>query len=77
MEYLEDYLSIEIINALEVELRKVYDNEEFVICTLSELQNDDEAKKLIDFLKTNTITQNTRYKVTIFQLQMEKNRTNN
>ena len=74
MEYLEDYLSEELIDALDAEFKKIYDNEEFCLCTLSELKNDDEALKLLNYLKTHTITKSTRYEVTLFQMRMEKER---
>lgn len=75
MKYLEDYISEEKIDALEIELKKLYDNEEFITCTLSALENDREANLLLDFLKSNNLQSNERYKVTLFQMQLEKNRT--
>lgn len=74
MKYLEDYLSEEKIDTLEAELKKIYDNEEFITCTLSALENDVEADLLLDFLKSNKLQSNERYKATLFQMQLEKKR---
>ena len=74
MEYLEDYLSEDMIDALESELRKVYDNEEFVMCAVSALNSNEEADQLLNFLRSNTIAPDERYKVTLFQMKLEKKR---
>ena len=74
MKYIEDYVSEKLIDAIDVELKKVYDNEEFSICCLTSLENDDDARLFLDFLRTNNITKETRYKIVIFLLDMEKAR---
>ena len=74
MKYIEDYVSEQLIDEIDAELEKVYDNEEFAICCLSSLDSDDEARLLLDFLKTNHLTKENRYKIIIFLLDMEKAR---
>ena len=76
MEYLEDYLSEELIDKLEIELKKVYDNEEFAICIMSGLNNDVEALEMLNYLKENNFTSKERYKIILFHCDIEKRRKN-
>ena len=77
MEYLEDCISEELIDQLDIELKKIYDNEEFALCILSGLENDNEAIKMLNFLKSNDISEEQRYKVILFHSQIEKERIQN
>ena len=77
MKYIEDYVSEELLDEIELELKKIYDNEEFILCSFSSLNNDNEAHKLLDFLKTNDISREERYKVIMFLLDMENSRFDN
>ena len=74
MKYLEDYISEELIDCLEIELKNIYDNDEFTIGIMSMLENDSEAKELLDYLKNNNFTEETSYKVALFQLDLKSKR---
>ena len=53
MEYLEDYLSEKMIDDLTYEIAKIFDDDLYIISTLSAFENDEEAQLLLDYLRSH------------------------
>ena len=51
MEYLEDYLSEEMIDELTAKIANVIDDDAYILSTLSAFDNDEQASELLKFLQ--------------------------
>lgn len=74
VEYVEDYLSDDVIDRVEAAISKILDDEDFFTSVFSLLDSDEEAEKMLHYLSE---TQNVKERdLIIFLIRMKNSRNN-
>lgn len=73
VEYIEDYLSDDVIDRVEAAISKILDDEDFFTSVFSLLDSDEEAEKMLQYL--NDTPNVKRRDLMIFLIRMKNSRT--
>ena len=73
IEYIEDYLSDDVIDRVEAAISKILDDEDFFTSVFSLLDSDEEAEKMLRYL--NDTPNVKRRDLMIFLFRMKNSRT--
>ena len=73
IEYVEDYLSDDVIDRVEAAISKILDDEDFFTSVFSLLDSDEEAEKMLRYL--NDTPNVKRRDLMIFLFRMKNSRT--
>lgn len=74
VEYIEDYLSDDVIDRVEDALSKILDDEDFFTTVFSLLDSDEEAEKMLQYL--NNTQDVKRRDLMVFIFKMKNSQTN-